>query len=60
MVATSGPPWYDSRTGKALDPEKATVGMDKERGSMDSFGVHTDVPEAEPAKKGIKLIKSGW
>eukprot|EP00972_Heterocapsa_arctica_P045667 6740372-Heterocapsa_arctica.AAC.1 len=22
MVATSGPPWYDSRTGKLLDPEK--------------------------------------
>eukprot|EP00972_Heterocapsa_arctica_P031030 4565233-Heterocapsa_arctica.AAC.1 len=22
MVATSGPPWYDSRTGKELDPEK--------------------------------------
>eukprot|EP00972_Heterocapsa_arctica_P084652 12468262-Heterocapsa_arctica.AAC.1 len=22
MVATSGPPWYDTRTGKVLDPEK--------------------------------------
>eukprot|EP00972_Heterocapsa_arctica_P035117 5170701-Heterocapsa_arctica.AAC.1 len=27
---------------------------------MDSFGVHIDVPEDEPVKKGIMLIKSGW
>eukprot|EP00972_Heterocapsa_arctica_P012151 1782459-Heterocapsa_arctica.AAC.1 len=60
MVATSEPPWYDSRTGKLLDLKKVAIGMDKERGSMDSFGVHIDVPEDEPAKKGIKLIKSGW
>eukprot|EP00972_Heterocapsa_arctica_P093951 13856559-Heterocapsa_arctica.AAC.1 len=60
MVATSGPPLYDSRTGKELDPKKVAIGMDKERGSMDSFGVHVDMPEEEPVKKGIKLIKSGW
>eukprot|EP00972_Heterocapsa_arctica_P077000 11354742-Heterocapsa_arctica.AAC.1 len=60
MVATSGPPWYDSRTGKELDPKKVAIGMDKELGSMDSFGVHVDVPEEEPMTKGIKLIKSGW
>eukprot|EP00972_Heterocapsa_arctica_P095764 14123771-Heterocapsa_arctica.AAC.1 len=34
--------------------------MDKERGSQDSFGVHTDVPDTEPEEKGIKPIKSGW
>eukprot|EP00972_Heterocapsa_arctica_P068542 10126690-Heterocapsa_arctica.AAC.1 len=27
---------------------------------MDSLGVHIDVPEDEPVKKGMKLIKSGW
>eukprot|EP00972_Heterocapsa_arctica_P046661 6886102-Heterocapsa_arctica.AAC.1 len=32
MVATSGPPWYDTNTGKLLDPEMVKVGMDKERG----------------------------
>eukprot|EP00972_Heterocapsa_arctica_P081806 12056990-Heterocapsa_arctica.AAC.1 len=60
MVATSGPPWYDTKTGKLLNPEKVKVGMDKERGSQDSFGVHTDVPDTEPVEKGIKPIKSGW
>eukprot|EP00972_Heterocapsa_arctica_P101601 14970349-Heterocapsa_arctica.AAC.1 len=34
--------------------------MDKERGSQDSFGVFTDVPDTGPAEKGIKPIKSGW
>eukprot|EP00972_Heterocapsa_arctica_P100977 14883761-Heterocapsa_arctica.AAC.1 len=60
MVTTSGPPWYDSRTGKELDPEKEKIGMEKERGCMDLFGVHTDVPDTEPVEKGIKPIKSGW
>eukprot|EP00972_Heterocapsa_arctica_P063459 9364017-Heterocapsa_arctica.AAC.1 len=31
MVATSGLPWYDSKTGKLLDPEKVKIGMEKER-----------------------------
>eukprot|EP00972_Heterocapsa_arctica_P052889 7786010-Heterocapsa_arctica.AAC.1 len=35
MVTTSGPPWYDTRTGEVLDPEKVKIGMDKERGSQD-------------------------
>eukprot|EP00972_Heterocapsa_arctica_P057919 8545667-Heterocapsa_arctica.AAC.1 len=42
MVATGGPPWHDSKTGKELDPKKVAIGMDKEQGSMDSFGVHID------------------
>eukprot|EP00972_Heterocapsa_arctica_P045160 6667340-Heterocapsa_arctica.AAC.1 len=25
MVTTSGPPWYDTRTGKVLDPEKMRI-----------------------------------
>eukprot|EP00972_Heterocapsa_arctica_P110503 16268166-Heterocapsa_arctica.AAC.1 len=32
MVATNGPPWYDSKTRKLLDPEKVKIGMDKGRG----------------------------
>ena len=30
MVTTSGPPWYDTKSGKLLDEEKVKVGMDKE------------------------------
>eukprot|EP00972_Heterocapsa_arctica_P028810 4238334-Heterocapsa_arctica.AAC.1 len=60
MVETEGPPWHDSRTGAELDPTLVKEGMDRERESLQNFGVLEQVEDDEPGRCGRQPVATGW
>eukprot|EP00442_Polarella_glacialis_P024951 CAMPEP_0115080094 /NCGR_PEP_ID=MMETSP0227-20121206/18487_1 /TAXON_ID=89957 /ORGANISM="Polarella glacialis, Strain CCMP 1383" /LENGTH=1738 /DNA_ID=CAMNT_0002467699 /DNA_START=420 /DNA_END=5636 /DNA_ORIENTATION=- len=64
-VVTSGPPFYDTITGKELRPELVEAGMQKERGDFKRYGVFQETTrsaykKAKEADPEVKLVKCGW
>jgi len=60
LIVTSGPPWYDARTGEVLDETLVQRGIQSERESLQSFPAYVEVPENEVRKKDGRLINSRW
>ena len=65
LVATKGPPWYDTATGEELNTEKVKLGMQRERKDFHSFQVFDEASEDayaadQLAGKKPELVNSGW
>eukprot|EP00972_Heterocapsa_arctica_P088281 13017600-Heterocapsa_arctica.AAC.1 len=56
----TGPPSFDTVTGKPLDEKKVEAGMQRERTSLDDFATFDDVDEGEALQDGAVTIASRW
>ena len=65
LVATKGPPWYDTATGEELNTEKVDLGMQRERKDFQNFQVFDEASEDDFAADQLagrqpELVNSGW
>jgi hypothetical protein len=60
LISITGPPWFDTATGKPLDTAKVEAGMARERTSLDDFATFDDVDEGEACQDGAVTIASRW
>lgn len=58
-VTKTGPPWYETLTGKPLDPVKVEKGMERERKSFRDYDVYEEVPEEEAVGDCV-IVNAGW
>eukprot|EP00972_Heterocapsa_arctica_P073546 10861709-Heterocapsa_arctica.AAC.1 len=60
LITVTGPPWFDSLTGKQLDEKKTLEGMQRERDSLNDFSTFDDVDEGDVLMDGAVTIPSRW